>query len=185
MASFRSMNVLPERARGWLSLMIASTHPHLVKAIIIGDSPLNLAHFKPRLIELSDWWKTRKEHASKTLKELQTEIDKESVLRLSRLDPNIFDLWIAVRTDPSAFDNLLSGYDIMKILEAISKVDCPVLLIQGNTKGMTDDDIDYAMSVLSKVSHVYLDNHGHYLGLGTGDITELRYALTHFLESLR
>ena len=49
---------------------------------------------------------------------------------------------------------------------------------------MSDRDVDYAKSVVSAISHVYLEDQGHYLGLDTGDIDDLKEALTPFLSSL-
>ena len=169
---------------GWITLMIASTHPHLVKAAIIGDSPLDLAVYYAKLSEFVDWWTSRREYASKPIEGLRTELDEETAYRLSLVDPGVFDLWIELKNDSVAFTKLLGGYNIKKILESISYYRCPVLLLQGNTRGMSDRDVDYAKSVVSSISHVYLGDQGHYLGLDTGDIGGLIEALTPFLSSL-
>jgi pimeloyl-ACP methyl ester carboxylesterase len=174
---------------GWISLMIASTHPGLVRAIILGDSPLNISNIRQSMEDyvvacVSDWQKVR-EHASKPIEELDTRIDEDSSVRLNYLDLKVFEPWNNVGTDLSQFHNLVCGYNIETILHSIAELVCPVLLIQGNTKTVHDSDVEYAKSILSELNHVYLDSHGHYLGLETGDITDLRNALIPFLESLR
>ena len=169
---------------GWITLMIASTLPHLVKAAIIGDSPLNLVEYYPKFPEFADWWKTRREYASKPIEKLRTELDEEAAHRLSFVDPNVFELWISCKDDKAAYFKLLGGYNIKKILNSISYFGCPMLLIQGNTKTMSDREVDYAKSVISGVYHAYLGNQGHYLGLDTGEITDLKEAILPFLSSL-
>jgi len=165
---------------GWISLMIASTHPSLVKALIIGDSPLNIIERQSMedytVARVSDWRKANEDTSKPT---------DDSTIRLKKIDLKVFDPWRNIGTDLSAFENLLSGYNLETILKSIAEVDCPVLLIQGNTNTVSDSDAEYAKSVLSELHHVYLENHGHYLGLDTGDITDLRNALLPFLESIR
>jgi len=167
---------------GWVSLMVASKKPKAVKALIIGDSPLNLKDFSERLKGyFFDWLTIRKEYSMKTFEELLTELDAESAERFSLVDPDVFRLWIEGCEDASAFEKLFEGYDISELL---SSIDCPVLLLQG--KGvLPNKDVEYAKSVLPDVIHVYFKDYGHYLGLDTGDIERLLESLTTFLEPLR
>ena len=167
---------------GWVSLMVASRKPETVQALIIGDSPLNLKDFSDVLKGYSDWWTTRREYSMKTYEELLTELDAESAERLSQVDPDVFRCWIEGCEDASAFEKLFEGYNLSEFLPSI---DCPVLLLQGNDQTLPDMDVSYAKSVLPNITHVNFKDHGHYLGLDTGDIKNLLEAVTSFLESLR
>lgn len=167
---------------GWASLMVASKRPEIVKALIIGDSPLNLKDFRDVLKGYSDWWTTRREYSMKTYEELLTELDAESAERLSQVDPDAFRYWIEGCEDASAFEKLFEGYNLSELLPII---DCPVLLLQGNNQILQDREVEYAKSVLPNILHVKFKDHGHYLGLDTGDTKELLEAVTSFLESLK
>lgn len=167
---------------GWASLMVASKKPNAIKALIIGDSPLNLMNFREVLKGYSDWWTTQREHSMKTYDELLKELDAESAERLSLVDPDVFRLWIEGCVDVSAFEKLFEGYNISEILPSI---ECPVLLLQGNDDTLPNRDVESAKSILPDLTHVYFKDYGHYLGLDTGDVERLLESLTSFLESVR
>lgn len=166
---------------GWVSLMVSAEKPSQVKAVIIGDSPLDLEGFSKKLEGYYDWWTTNREYSLKTYEELLGEVDAVSAERLSLVDPDVFELWIEGCADSSAFLRLFKGYDITGLFKSIR---CPVLLLQGNDKTLPDRDVEYATSVLPSITYVQLKNHGHYLGLDTEDTEELMNALTAFLGSL-
>ncbi len=167
---------------GWISLMIASKKPTTVKALIIGDSPLNLRELKKLLKENYDGRTTRREYSMKTYEELVKELDVDSAERLSLLDPDVFTLWFEGCEDSSNFDRLMEGFEISKLLQGF---DCPVLLLQGNGQILTDGGVEYAKSIRPDIVHVYFEDKGHLLGLDTGDAGELLSAVTSFLESLK
>lgn len=166
---------------GWISLMVASKEP-AIGALIIGDSPLNLKNFREVLKVYSEWWTTRREYSMKTCEELLREFDAESAERLSQVDPDVFSYWIEGCEDVSAFEKLFEGYNISELL---SRIDCPVLLLQGKDQTLPNKDVEYAKSVRPDIVHGYFEDKGHYLGLDTGDTDELLSAVTSFLESLR
>ena len=167
---------------GWASLMIASKKPTTVKALIIGDSPLDLRELKKMLKRNYDRRTTRREYSMKTYEELVKELDVDSAERLSLLDPDVFTLWFEDCEDSSNFDRLMEGFEISKLLQGF---DCPVLLFQGNGHILTDGGVEYAKSIRSDIVHVYFEDKGHLLGLDTGDAGELLSAVTSFLESLK
>ena len=167
---------------GWASLMIASKKPTTVKALIIGDSPLDLRELKKMLKRNYDRRTTRREYSMKTYEELVKELDVDSAERLSLLDPDVFTLWFEDCEDSSAFDRLMEGFEISKLLQGF---DCPVLLLQGNGQILTDGGVEYAKSIRPDIVHVYFEDKGHLLGLDTGDAGELLSAVTSFLESLK
>ena len=167
---------------GWASLMIASKKPTTVKALIIGDSPLDLRELKKMLKRNYDRRTTRREYSMKTYEELVKELDVDSAERLSLLDPDVFTLWFEDCEDSSNFDRLMEGFEISKLLQGF---DCPVLLLQGNGQILTDGGVEYAKSIRPDIVHVYFEDKGHLLGLDTGDAGELLSAVTSFLESLK
>ncbi len=69
----------------------------------------------------------------------------------------------------------------------LGAIDCPVLLLQGDpSQGgiMTDEDVEYAMSLLSEAYHVQIEGASHDLGLATYELAPLSRAVVNFLESL-
>lgn len=166
---------------GWVSLMVAAQRPEHVKALIIGDSPLNFKEFFDVLKGYSEWWITNRNHSMRAYEELREEMDSESAERLSLVDPDVFKLWIEGCEDRSAFDELFEGYDITELLRVIK---CPVLLLQGNDQTLPDRDVDYAKSVLPDIIHARFNSYGHYLGLDTGDKAELMNVVSSFLSSI-
>ena len=165
---------------GWASLMIASKKPTTVKALIIGDSPLNLREL--RKILNYDRMTARRRNSMKTYEELVKELDVDSAERLSLLDPDVFTLWLEGIEDSSAYDRLMEGFEISKLLQGF---DCPILLLQGNTQILTDGGVEYAKSIRPDIVHVNFEDKGHLLGLDTGDAGELLSAVTSFLESIK
>jgi pimeloyl-ACP methyl ester carboxylesterase len=167
---------------GWISLMVASKKPTTVKALIIGDSPLNLRELRKVMKRNQDTMTKRRRYSMKTYEELVKVLDVDSAERLSLLDPDIFTLWLEGMEDSSAFDRLMEGFEISKLLQGF---DCPVLLLQGNGQVLTDVGVEYAKSIRPDIVHVYFEDKGHLLGLDTGDSGELLSAVTSFLESLK
>ena len=79
---------------------------------------------------------------------------------------------------------MMQAFDFESMLRAVS---CPVLLLQGGPPHggiMTDDDVEYAMSLLPDVYHVQIEGAGHDLGMGTCELAPLMRAVLNFLESL-
>jgi len=165
---------------GWISLMVASKKPDTVKSLIIGDSPLTLRELRKLLKKAHDTMTTNRRHSMKTYEELAKELNVDSAERLSLLDPDVFTLWLEGGEDSSAFDRLMEGFEISKLLQGF---DCPVLLFQGNEQVLPDGDVEYAKSIRPDIVHVYYEDKGHLLGLDTGDAGELLSAVTSFLES--
>jgi pimeloyl-ACP methyl ester carboxylesterase len=166
---------------GWISLIVASKKPTTVKALIIGDSPLDLRELRKLLKGSYDNLVQRRKYSMKTYEELVKELDVDSAERLSLLDPDVFTLWFEGE-DSSAFDRLMEGFEISKLLQGF---DCPILLLQGNGQILTDGGVEHAKSIRPDIVHVYFEDKGHLLGLDTGDTGELLSTVTSFLESLK
>jgi pimeloyl-ACP methyl ester carboxylesterase len=78
----------------------------------------------------------------------------------------------------------MQAFDFESMLPAVS---CPVLLLQGDPPHgglMTDQDVEYAMSLLPEAYHVQIESAGHDLGMGTCELAPLTRAVLNFLESL-
>ena len=145
---------------GWVAAAIAAEVPHLVRGLVIGDSELRPA----------------RQNGSLSLSYLQ---DAPIALRgmstsLNRLDPEAMAMFRDGR--------MTDGMDPSMLLPQIS---CPVLLIQGNpTLGalMIDEDVNRARSLLTRMTHVRIENAGH--GLHVQDPDSVLDAVTRFLEAL-
>jgi pimeloyl-ACP methyl ester carboxylesterase len=104
---------------------------------------------------------------------------REWARSLSQLDPDVVQLHAEGRRD-----ELMLAFDFEAMLGAIA---CPVLLLQAEpSQGgiMTDEDVEYAMSLLSEAYHVQIEGTGHDLGLATCELAPLSRAVLNFLESL-
>jgi len=103
---------------------------------------------------------------------------------LHTLDPEVLTLWIQSCEGKEGFDALFEGYNDDELLTSIA---CPVLIIQGNPAlgaALTDPDVTWALSRLTKASHVQIEEADHYLGLLSGKVTPLLHAMSNFLDSL-
>jgi pimeloyl-ACP methyl ester carboxylesterase len=104
---------------------------------------------------------------------------REWARSLSQLDPDVVQLHADGRRD-----ELMLAFDFEAMLGGI---DCPVLLLQADpSQGgiMIDEDVEYAMSLLSEAYHVQIEGAGHDLGLATCELAPLSRAVLNFLESL-
>jgi len=196
-------------AGGMCALGVAAQLPKKVRALIVGDMTLSIE----RLVALESnearisFWATLRDLASsgRSLAELVSALvdihvsvpgeDKptrygdrpgmdaaslrEFAKTLSQLDPDVLEFHPEGRAQ-KFFENI-------NMDAVLRKISCPVLLLQGNPSLggiMTDRDVEYALSVLSDVSHVLIEHAGHGLGLSTWEVAPLLRAVTDFLESL-
>jgi len=104
---------------------------------------------------------------------------REWAKSVSQLDPDVVALHAEGRRD-----ELMQDFDFEAMLRAVY---CPTLLLQADpSQGgiMTDDDVEYAMSLLAEAYHVKIEDVGHDLGLATFEVGPLLRAVVNFLESL-
>lgn len=194
---------------GMISLMVAARRPDLVRALIFGDANIKIHHVRNVMRDYHTFWSGWERIAGldATMEELVTEVaempieipwrppgrygdglDHISLLNkatyLSRLDPGVLTDWARGGSDDEAYRRVTTGYDE----KAIRDITCPVLLMQGNKeKGaiLTDDEVEYALSKIPRARHVYLEEHGHNLGLYSWETGKLLQTINIFLESLR
>jgi len=170
---------------GIVALMVAAQYPEGVRAVAVGDAPLSSQTFHEHLHQSRDRiaaWRDLCGHQKsmdqlvEALKNAPIEVPDNSVPVPMREvygeDAPVF-AWLAAnlyQSDPDMltailerFDITATGYEMGTVLPAIR---CPVLLIQADpTAGglMTDMEIEQAIPMLSRPSHVRLQGESHAL----------------------
>lgn len=156
---------------GMIALMIAAKHPLLVKGVIIGDAPLTREVLKEGSNELIKWrdkiqyyhmnqieTKTAKEtdfKSSNTRKRLINEI----MTNLTYMDPDVLTAMI------DRFEDTYAGY---KVDDLFPRIQCPMLLLQGNPKlggVISDKEAQKALKMSPNLQHKKIKNAGHTLHL--------------------
>lgn len=186
------------------ALALAARSPKDVRALIVGDIALSRETWTARPHNEEYWKGVRDLAASETsvpeLTKLVGELPvlgmeppvkykdlpqvtsvelREWARSLTLLDPGVVDCHAEGRRH-----ELLEAFDFEPLLRGVS---CPVLLLQGETQLgglLTDDDVQFAMSVLREAYHVKIENVGHDMGLGSFQVAPLLRAVVNFLESL-
>jgi pimeloyl-ACP methyl ester carboxylesterase len=197
-------------AGGLSALDVAALNPHKVRALILGDSPIDidalLAWMNTK--EFCSYFTALREIAAseqplltiaQALADLPVPLpDQEQPLcygdlpmvddvylrhwakTVSQMDPDILEYHAEGRAQ-----EFLRDIDLDNILQ---KITCQVLLIQANPALgglMTDQAVAHSMKILSDVSHLLLENSGHDLGLTTSwEVAPLLRGVNDFLESL-
>jgi len=97
----------------------------------------------------------------------------------SAVDPETTKYWVE-----NNFEEYFDGYSTQKLLE---NMQIPLLVVQANFKwGMIDDKhVEWAKTLMSTLSHVYLEELPHWLGIRDGRENILLDAINPFLESLK
>jgi pimeloyl-ACP methyl ester carboxylesterase len=194
---------------GWVALMATAQRTEQVRALILGDPPLNIERFLA--IEGSEarisMWRTMRELAVSGLSvpELASALanlpapvpGQDTPYRLGDLpgmDAVHFRAWAKTLSlvDPDAAQYHAEGrleeyVEQVDLDGALGRILCPVLLIQGDPSHggiVTDGDVEHTLSLLADGLHVQLAGAGHDLGLDSWQVAPLLRALTNFVESL-
>ena len=189
--------------------MVAAQRTEKVRALILGDPPLNIERFLA--IEGSEarigMWRTMRDLArvrsagaragccagglaragartghTGRLGDLPGMDDaylRAWAKNLSQVDPDVVQYHAEGRLDEYVEQVDLDG--------ALGRIPCPVLLVQADPSHggvIVDSDVEYALSLLADGMHVQLEGAGHDLGLGSWQVAPLLRAVTNFLESL-
>ena len=196
-------------AGGLVALDTAARNPDKVRAIIIGDSPIDIEALLAWMntVEFCRYFTALREIAAseRSLPEIAQSLAEiplpvpnqdppvrygdlpmadDAYLRywaktMNQMDPDILEYHAEGRAQ-----EFLRDIDLDYILR---KITCPVLLIQGNPELgglMTDRIVVNSLEILPDVSHVLLDKTGHDLGLTAWEVAPLLRAVNDFLESL-
>jgi pimeloyl-ACP methyl ester carboxylesterase len=196
-------------AGGLGALSMAASSPERVRALVIGDSPIDME-------ALASWMSTPgfTSHFSalrelagsgRSVRALAKELGNMPVwmsgleappkyrdvpgmdsahLRdwakmISQLDPDVLEYHAEGRGE-----EFLAGIEMDAILQQIT---CPVLLLRANPELealMSAQAADHALSLLPDGIEVLLETAGHDLGLDSWDVGPLLRAVTDFLESI-
>ena len=198
-----------ESAGGLIALAAAAQCPERVRAIVVGDSPIDLEilvewmtseafqrHFSALRglsgLDLSIAELTRRIADISTVVSGQEarirygdrpDVDaiqiQQLAITLSHMDPGVLEYHAEGRAI-----EFLEGFNLDKILERITS---PVLLLQANPSlggMMTNEAVKHVQSILPNAMHVLIATAGHDLGLETWEVSSLLRAVTSFLGSL-
>jgi len=196
-------------AGGAVALAVAAECPELVRAIILGDPPIDVDVAVEWMTSegFIYWFSELRELARLDLSipELSRHIadipvmipgqdtwirygDRPGVdavdiqqlaITLSYMDPGVLEYHAEGRAK-----EFLEGFDLDKVLKGIN---CPVLLLQANPSlggMMTDKAVKQVQSILPNAMQVLIEKADHGLGLDTWEISPLIRAVTSFIESL-
>jgi len=164
---------------GIIAVATAKACPNLVRALIVGDAPLDAVTWGQRLREargqLTAWRALSggtymveeierllgdAPERSSTLREIFGEgspIIHELAERLYLHDPDMLGMLI------EDYDNVAAGYDMETVLPAIL---CPVLLIQADPSAggaLTDEEVQRALTLLPDSTHKRFSGMDHML----------------------
>jgi pimeloyl-ACP methyl ester carboxylesterase len=196
-------------AGGMAGIEVAASSPDLVKALVLGDSPIDLEWLLAWMTSegFMALFSAFRELANSEfpLPELVSELGEVPVLIPGETEPVKYGDQpgvdeIALRQlamtlhqmDPDVLEyhaegrgrEYLQSFDLEKIY---ARITCPVMLLQANPElggMMTDASVEYALSRLENGVHVLLEECGHDLGLDSWKPGSLLRALFTFLESV-
>lgn len=194
---------------GAVALAVAAKCPELVRAIVLGDPPLDMDELVAWMTSegFKYWFSALRELAGlglsigelcRRIADILVQVpEQDAPIRygdspgvdaiqiqqlattLSHMDPGVLEYHAEGRAR-----EFLEGFDSDQIL---GRITCPVLLIQGNPSlgGMlTNDVVKRVKTILPNAMHVYIETVGHGLGMVTWETAPLIRAVTSFLESL-
>ena len=164
---------------GIIAAATAKACPDLVRALILGDAPLDAATWGQRLqeqrVKLTAWRALSggthpveeierllgdAPEGSSTLREVFGEgspIIHDLAERLYLHDPDMLGMLI------EDYDNVAAGYDMETVLPAIH---CPVLLVQADPSAdaaLTDEEVQRALTLLANPTHMRFSGMDHML----------------------
>jgi pimeloyl-ACP methyl ester carboxylesterase len=195
-------------AGGNVALGAAAQCPERVKAIVVGDSPIDMdvlitwmtsegfQHYFSALRELAGLDLSIVE-LTRQIADIPVQVPgkdtrirygdspgvdaihiQQLAITLSHMDPGVLEYHAEGRAR-----EFLEGFDLDKVLERITS---PVLLLQGNPSlggMMTNEAVKHVQSILPNANHVLIET-DHGLGLDTWEVSPLLRAVTSFLGSL-
>jgi len=184
---------------GMVSTIISGTHREKARALIVGDSLLNIdsrATYKrvnnnkplreafKNIYNLTSSNLTSHEIAGK-LSGYPMKADTRLYSKyLGSLDADTMGAWVEAFGSYDSYVRMMEGYDCGSLFREMG---CPVLLVQSDASQggiLTDDDVRYISSVHPDTCLIRLAGLGHDMGLDVGSVDWVHAPLSHFLYSL-
>lgn len=144
---------------GMIALLAAARDPRLARAVILGDTPLDLAGMRARIVATA------------------AEADRRNALSAHPHDPTAGGTALA-----RDFDAVFAAWQPGTILPVVT---CPVLFLQADPAhggAVSDDDLAQVLGLLPDVRHVRFPGLGH--DLWGEDAPHILAAITAFLAAL-
>ena len=177
---------------GWTSLWVLEKAPHLVRAVVCGDAALNLDAMiaEGKTDEGREKYRVFTNRYGKPIDELEEAFRerypamKPEFHRIRAESFHQCDTGIADHHAEGRIDKYFEGLNVARVLGSIDK---PLLIVQADPeRGMIPhEDVEWAKSLNPDVSHVFLGELDHWLGIQEGREQIFLEAITPFLESLR
>lgn len=189
---------------GMLGMSVASHHPELVRALILGDNRIIIGHIRHPMYKALFSGLRDLARKGGSLDEIAEGIgkielplpgsnaDSAEIITINQLPGNdkvYLTRWARCvqQADPDTYDMVLDGsslegWDGEKVLRGIA---CPTLLLQATQELgglMSDEDVALAKRLLPHHAHVNFRNLGHALFIQQPE--PVLQAVTSFLESL-
>jgi len=197
-------------AGGAVALSVAAQVPEYVRAVIVGDSPIDVKalrgwmtsdgfrHHFSALREIAEVEDRSIQEIAREIGNISVQVPGQDVQIRYGNSPGVDEICIQQlaitlkQMDPGVLDyhatgqamEFLEGFDLDKILE---KIECPILLLQGNPSlggMMTNDVVNHVKSILPSTEHSSLEASGHDLGLDTWEVAPLLRSLMSFLDTV-
>ena len=196
-------------AGGAVALAVAAKCPELVRAIVVGDPPIDMEELVAWMTSegFKYWFSALREltgldlsiaELSRRIADIPVQVPEhdapirygdspgvdaiqilELATTLSHMDSGVLEYHAEGRAK-----EFLEGFDLDQIL---ARITCPVLLLQGNPSlggMMTNEVIMHVQSILPNAMHVLIETADHGLGMDTWEVAPVLRAVTSFLESL-
>lgn len=188
---------------GEIAILIAAGYPELVRGLIIGDAPFDLANMRStnkrnreRLLYWREWAGPdhSTEEIAEALKDTPIAVEGKPDPVAARIlfgEEHTWFQWMAENlqhNDPDMltavleFDHMHEGYDYQRLFPLIT---CPTLILQGNPVyggTLTDEEIEQALRLLPSATVARMKTVGH--PLHTQEKEEVLRAMTTFLKTL-
>jgi len=179
-------------ATGNSNLLKTQYKPEYVKAIIVGDSPLNLRRQKE--IAATEGWRRDLKNESewsgkpyndliKIFKDRNPDTDMDQIIVWAETFSNV-DPELSYYLSEDGLDELWEGFSVK---DSLVKIRIPLLVLQANPEmGMINhEDVEWVRAIMPELSHVYIGETGHWLGINDKQEHLFINAITPFLESLK
>jgi pimeloyl-ACP methyl ester carboxylesterase len=189
---------------GEIGVMLASRSPQLLRALIVGDAPLDKAdHPTEETLHRAqnELWRDLAASAksvegiAEALKDMLVPVPGENEPRRARESFGEDSRWFHFQAqnlrmlDPTVLDAVLAGSEFMladyEAEKLLPRITCPVLILQADPAFggiLTDEQVEHALTLLPHGALVRLSGMGHELHGPAKQTPRVVEAIAHFLE---